>query len=446
MPNMIHDPSASLPATESSDREPSKAYIAISELPSTHLSNSPEQLLVLDLNGTFVQRYQNQGMFVRPHGAEFLDFIFQNFKVVVWSSAQPRSVDMMCRMFGRHRPKLLFEWDRTMFGLSEKEYYQKTQTVKDLRRIWCELSFDATNTIMLDDSPTKAILQPYNSVHLREFNHKSPEFKEHGESELCCVMEYLRKLRFESNVASYMRKHPYESPDPKTTERNSWECAHYEFAFSEYEHRVYDFKKAQHVNTENATGSEINGRLDRDERRHDHQRSDKYRPRYNSDEYYHHRDQGGWRGDWGEGHHYRDSSGLRGDIDGRYPHPEGNVRRNHWDEGYHHQSADERRGHWDDRYHRPDDHRWRRHWDDGYHRPDDSRWRGHWDEGYHLQINRGRRNHWDEGYHHQDDRASRGTGMKDTLARRGTNRDAGVGHTTVGAVPHQTEDDSDDQA
>ncbi|KAL0086394.1 HAD-like domain-containing protein, partial [Phycomyces blakesleeanus] len=171
-----------------------------------------KQLLILDLNGTLVSRTGSKGMYVRPHQDEFVDYVFENFQVMVWSSAQPVNVDRMCRMFEDHRPELVKVWDRTYFGLTPNQYNKKIVTIKDLKRVWSAFDngeYDATNTILLDDSPEKTVLQPYNSVHLTSFDHLSSTFRAHGESELLAVISYLEKLRKVDNVCSYIRERPY---------------------------------------------------------------------------------------------------------------------------------------------------------------------------------------------------------------------------------------------
>ena len=157
-------------------------------------------------------------MYVRPYQDKFLDYIFKHFQVMVWSSAQPHSVTKMCQLFGDYEPDLLRAWDRRYFNLSTSDYNRKSQTLKDLEIVWGGLGddheFDATNTILIDDSPAKAIIQPYNSIHLCEFDHTSPNFLKHGEDELLHVVQYLEQLRNQSNVCSFMRQEPFKSVDP----------------------------------------------------------------------------------------------------------------------------------------------------------------------------------------------------------------------------------------
>ncbi|CEG70467.1 hypothetical protein RMATCC62417_06360 [Rhizopus microsporus] len=193
--------------------QPSQHYLEIAKQASITLKEPRKQLLILDLNGTLVSRVKGGGsMFVRPFSDQFFDYIFDHFTVMVWSSAQPHSVNFMCRMFGSHRSKLALIWDRTSFGLSIEEYSRKTATIKDLNKVWQRLEeFDATNTILLDDSSSKTVLQPFNVIHPTEFIHGSSSFRSSGECELVQIIDYLKVLRYQSNVANYIMNHPFKS-------------------------------------------------------------------------------------------------------------------------------------------------------------------------------------------------------------------------------------------
>ncbi|CAO3644087.1 unnamed protein product [Cunninghamella echinulata] len=127
----------------------------------------------------------------------------------------------MCKIFGKYETKLQLIWTRKNFELTEKEYNSKTITIKDLRKIWQHLpQFNATNTILLDDSPKKTILQPFNHVIISEFNHLDQSFQKiekdgdnssGGENELIYIKDYLDKLKYQDNVANYIFQHPYQS-------------------------------------------------------------------------------------------------------------------------------------------------------------------------------------------------------------------------------------------
>ncbi|XP_006457098.1 hypothetical protein AGABI2DRAFT_188799 [Agaricus bisporus var. bisporus H97] len=187
------------------------------------------KLLVLDLNGTLVfrspyrsprERLHGRGsaeddvyarfdpsqprplraVHPRPYLSSFRQYLFHPktrrwLDTMVWSSAQPHSVnDMVTRCFGDAKGGLVAIWARDKLGLNGIDYGRKVQTTKDLNKPWDELnltSFDpsdvadlspsssshtrkrthsAKTTLLLDDSPLKAHLQPYNHLCLKEYD------------------------------------------------------------------------------------------------------------------------------------------------------------------------------------------------------------------------------------------------------------------------------------
>jgi hypothetical protein len=192
--------------------QPLEEYLALSLAPSTTITADPEkkQLLILDLNGTLCQRSRTKKNFcVRPHLHAFFDYIFHNFAVMVWSSAREDSVRNMCEMFENNQPFII--WSRKHFNLSAAEYYSNTETLKDLTKVWNELpEFDATNTIVLDDSLSKLAAQPYNLIQMSTF-YSEPfiEDKYFMDRDLCKVANYLSLVKEQSNVCSFMRSSPF---------------------------------------------------------------------------------------------------------------------------------------------------------------------------------------------------------------------------------------------
>jgi hypothetical protein len=214
------------------------AYLSIANTPSTKCEDPQRQLIILDLNGALVSKTGKNGMWVRPHSNEFLKYLFSEFTVGVWSSARPETVDKMCQLFGDFKTQLLFMWNRENFGLSIEDYHRKLSTVKDLQLVWRNLETDqnmptytARNTILLDDSASKAILQPYNNIEISEFNHKSDDMKQKGDNELLNVIEYLEKLKYEDNVSNYMKEYPYtRTLQPDTANMDDFKSTHFRYS------------------------------------------------------------------------------------------------------------------------------------------------------------------------------------------------------------------------
>ena len=210
--------------------KPSPGYLALSQQPSEILPDpaTARKLLVLDLNGTLLFRsarsrassgLQLRPVQPRPYMQSFRQYLLcletkAWLDTMVWSSAQPHSVeDMVDKVFGTAKGELKAVWNRKSLGLSEAEYREhqflfsfhdtsmcpdrplyldrKTVTMKDLTKPWdlfasalspeklqgrskvagqSQIIHSAFTTVLLDDSPHKAVLQPYSHVCIPEYD------------------------------------------------------------------------------------------------------------------------------------------------------------------------------------------------------------------------------------------------------------------------------------
>ncbi len=140
---------------------PSANYIALAEQAPSWIEDPTQlrKLLVLDLNGTLLHRSPNgprarhyerprdargnllprlRPVHPRPYMPAFRSFLFAPqtrawLDVMVWSSAQPHSVnDMVERCFGEDREKMIAVWARDTLGLTN-EHYCAFLTLRDGR-------------------------------------------------------------------------------------------------------------------------------------------------------------------------------------------------------------------------------------------------------------------------------------------------------------------------
>ena len=145
-----------------------------------------KHLLVVDLNGLLVDRRMTPfvepdgtkrapdatfGKFFiynRPHMRAFAEWAFEHFTVGVWSSAQQHNAKtLVSHIWGEHRDKLAFVWGQdkcTHVGAMDPRMPRsKPILLKDLRKLWASPSFKRfgpRNTLLLDDSPYKAAMNP----------------------------------------------------------------------------------------------------------------------------------------------------------------------------------------------------------------------------------------------------------------------------------------------
>ncbi|KAH9035185.1 hypothetical protein EDB85DRAFT_2073481 [Lactarius pseudohatsudake] len=182
--NFGDPPSPPPPPLEST---PSESYLALSSIPSTTLSSPTRKLIVLDLNGTLLLRSPRpprsargqhhlgpapRRVMPRPYFPALRSYFFAPstrawLDVMVWSSAQPHSVDdMLLHTFGHDRSGLVAVWARDTLGLAEDHYPSPSSAVSSRHAspepTWS--SHSAATTILLDDSHAKAALQPYNHL------------------------------------------------------------------------------------------------------------------------------------------------------------------------------------------------------------------------------------------------------------------------------------------
>lgn len=174
-------------------------------------------LIILDLNETLVTR-KKETVHLRPHLNKFLQYAFENFEVMVWSSAQPYNVEKMIKK--AFHPAMIENlraiWARDRFGLSAKQYNQKVVTYKNLEKVWDAVEgpepgvkWGITNTVLVDDSAIKARYQPYNHIELKPWDKPS----DHTDTVLLELIRYLDLLKNQENVAAFIRTTPYS---PKT--------------------------------------------------------------------------------------------------------------------------------------------------------------------------------------------------------------------------------------
>ncbi|KAH9013649.1 hypothetical protein EDB83DRAFT_2299667 [Lactarius deliciosus] len=191
VPNLPRS-SPSPPPPPPLESTPSESYLALSSMPSMTLSSPTRKLIVLDLNGTLLLRSPRpprsargqphlgpapRRVMPRPYLPALRSYFFAPstrawLDVMVWSSAQPHSVDdMLLHTFGHDRSGFVAVWARDTLGLAEDHYPSPSPVVYSPHAspepTWS--SHSAATTILLDDSHAKAALQPYNHLCVREY-------------------------------------------------------------------------------------------------------------------------------------------------------------------------------------------------------------------------------------------------------------------------------------
>ncbi|KAJ6402557.1 hypothetical protein OIU84_014620 [Salix udensis] len=193
-----------------------------------------KKLLILDINGVLVDivssppkghiadiKIAKRAIFRRPFCFDFLNFCFERFEVGIWSSRTRKNVDSVVEFaMGDMQKKLLFCWDlskctATQFRTLENRH--KPLVFKELRRIWekddSELpwekgDYSESNTMLLDDSPYKALLNP---AHTAIFPYPY-QFQNRNDNSLGAggdIRVYLEELAAADNVQDFVKHHPF---------------------------------------------------------------------------------------------------------------------------------------------------------------------------------------------------------------------------------------------
>lgn len=198
---------------------PGQAYLEAAFASPSASDYSRPLLVILDLNGTLLYRKRKGSNFMpRPHLDEFLEYLFSNHVVMVWSSARPHNVINMCQKFftPEQYQRVAAIWTRDHLHLSQEAYNANTQVYKQLSWVWADAGiqaknpvpgaiWDQSNTVLLDDSVEKSISEPFNLIKIDEFEGRSDQM---SEDVLPQVALYLHTLRSQHNVSSYIRSQP----------------------------------------------------------------------------------------------------------------------------------------------------------------------------------------------------------------------------------------------
>jgi len=145
-----------------------------------------KKLLILDLNGLLAdinQDHHNSHLshgkvrgklvFKRPYCDDFLRFCIRNFELGIWSSRFKANTDAVVDILMKDlKQHLLFCWDSSQCsatGHCTVENKDKPLVLKELRKLWNKEEpglpwnkgdFSPSNTLLVDDSPYKALRNP----------------------------------------------------------------------------------------------------------------------------------------------------------------------------------------------------------------------------------------------------------------------------------------------
>ncbi|WVZ05606.1 hypothetical protein V8G54_018952 [Vigna mungo] len=155
-------------------------------------------------------------VFKRPFCEEFMKFCLERFEVGIWSSAKEYNMDAALAIaIGSIRKKISFKLDQshcTDSGYKSLEKATKPLFFKEFNKMWEKAKksgpFNVSNTLLIDDKPYKAFLNPDNTAIFPE-SYDVNDVTDRGldpRGELC---SYLEAVADAPDVPSYVKDHPF---------------------------------------------------------------------------------------------------------------------------------------------------------------------------------------------------------------------------------------------
>ncbi|KAL0911833.1 hypothetical protein M5K25_017757 [Dendrobium thyrsiflorum] len=228
-------------------KEKKKEVQEIGSVPPERLlaCRTKRKLLVLDLNGLLcdiVNDYYNsyrvekkvggKPFFKRPFCDDFLKFCFDHFHMGIWSSRRKYNVDSaLDYLLGEFKQKLLFCWDQskcTYTGVKTIENHHKPLVLKELKKLWNKEEsdlpwqkgdFSPSNTLLLDDSPYKALCNPPNTA-IFPYPYRYTDERDNSLGPGGDIRVYLENLLISDDVQHFVEEHPFGQPAITTSDQH----------------------------------------------------------------------------------------------------------------------------------------------------------------------------------------------------------------------------------
>lgn len=178
--------SQSCPANPS---PPSPRYLSAATQPTYDLRALRRLLVILDPSAIAYRNVNSHGQgstVERPGLSRFLQYLLTKHSVVIWTDSTKENITPVL-------DDIFFDWQTRLAAVQTREDFPgnahplfnvaSALIIKDLSRVW-ELpeiqadavknnqgkAWDATNTVLIDDSITKAVSQPRNLIEVQAFN------------------------------------------------------------------------------------------------------------------------------------------------------------------------------------------------------------------------------------------------------------------------------------
>jgi TFIIF-interacting CTD phosphatase-like protein len=136
-------------------------------------------------------------IFQRPHLQEFLDYIFKNFNVSVWTAASRDYGLYIVENFILTKPERHIDF---FFYSYHCNFCMKTENkLKPLNVLWDTfglINYNQNNTMIIDDNWDVYKTQPKNTFMIKEFKYDDPDSEK--DDELAKLIVLLKKYKIKS--------------------------------------------------------------------------------------------------------------------------------------------------------------------------------------------------------------------------------------------------------
>jgi RNA polymerase II subunit A small phosphatase-like protein len=136
----------------------------------------------------------------RPFLDEFMKYVFDNFKVAIWTAGGSDYASEAISRAGIDKNKLEFFWTSERCTMKYDFETGFRYGVKNLEKVHKSLGWDLNNVLIVDDVQKTAINNYGNLIHIKEF------CNDRSDIELKKLMNYLDKIKDSNNFRSIEKR------------------------------------------------------------------------------------------------------------------------------------------------------------------------------------------------------------------------------------------------
>lgn len=140
--------------------------------------------------------------YIRPHWDDLLQTMSDSphISVAVWTSAHLKNAEQMCGALFEEVTPLQFLLDRSHcenapMGIKVDTVVKNLELIFDSEDLSDNGRWNSTNTILVDDSISKARKTPRNLLHILKFDVENTKVDSNQDTELKRLSEWLRLLK-----------------------------------------------------------------------------------------------------------------------------------------------------------------------------------------------------------------------------------------------------------